>query len=131
MGLDCRILPTSTRNLRQTKAEMRRELEELKWNMRNDPNHVHSTPSSNVGAHEDMQNANVYDQGPGTTSSAGSAVADAISPYENGLSKPATRKGSQGPGSSTLARALNGYLVDAKKIGDCFTLCIFLLFRPY
>ena len=45
MGLECRILPTSTRNLRQTKAEMRRVLDDIQsgrftrdWMMENKVN---------------------------------------------------------------------------------------------
>lgn len=124
MCLECRILPTSTRNLRQTKAEMRRELEELKWNLRNDPNHVHSAPSSNIGTIDDVQNFAPYEHGSGTVSN-GSAAGDSKSPYENGPSRPATRKGSQ-VATPTLPRALNGYLVDAKKIEDCFSLYFYL-----
>ncbi|KAF2709898.1 hypothetical protein K504DRAFT_476060 [Pleomassaria siparia CBS 279.74] len=122
MKLECRILPTSTRNLRQTKAEMRRELEELKWNMRNDTNHVNSTPSSVIGTVDEVQSFPGYEPGPGTTiSSTASGVNDSISPYENGPSRPSTRTG---PGSQahTLPRALNEYLVDAKKLQDCFSL---------
>lgn len=121
MALECRILPTSTRNLRQTKAEMRRELEELKWNLRNDPNHLQSAPSSNIGTVDGMQSFGAFDQGSGTISSDASRMADSISPYENGPSRPPTRKGSQSQ-APTLPRALNGYLVDEKKIVDCFTL---------
>jgi transcriptional regulatory protein LEU3 len=99
---------------------MRRELEELKWNLRNDPSHVRSTPSSNIGTVEDVHNFAPYEHGSGTMSNA-SGARDSISPYENGPSRPSTRKGSHGI-SPTLPRALNGYLVDAKKIEDCFSL---------
>ncbi|PSN66163.1 C6 zinc finger domain-containing protein [Corynespora cassiicola Philippines] len=129
MNLECRILPTSTRNLRQTKAEMRRELEELRWNMRhtsNDPNVPHSTPTSDAN----MQNYSPMDQGSATYSNPSQTDASAsLSPaFENGhTSRPATRKGStQTP---TLPRVLDTYVIDPKRIEDCFAL-FFTQYHP-
>ncbi|EFQ96027.1 hypothetical protein PTT_03590 [Pyrenophora teres f. teres 0-1] len=120
MGLECRILPTSTRNLRQTKAEMRRELEELRWNMRQgqnpgDPNYPQSTASPNV----DMQNYTPLEHTSATYSdpSARTDASDSMSPAFD--SRPPTRKGSD---HGTVPRAIDGYVLDAKRIDDCFTL---------
>lgn len=121
MGLECRILPTSTRNLRQTKAEMRRELEELRWNMRHngapgsatDSNYPHSTasPTVDMGDH--------YSDPSGRTDGSHS-----MSPgFE---SRPPTRKGSGANG--TIPRMLEGYVLDPKRIDDCFMLYGFPLF---
>jgi hypothetical protein len=121
MGLECRILPTSTRNLRQTKAEMRRELEELRWNMRQgqnpgDANYPHSTASPTV----DMQNYTPLDHASGTYSdpSGRTDASDSMSPAFD--SRPPTRKGSDHHG--TVPRVIDGYLLDAKRIDDCFTM---------
>ncbi|KAF2126784.1 hypothetical protein P153DRAFT_297077 [Dothidotthia symphoricarpi CBS 119687] len=120
MGLECRILPTSTRNLRQTKAEMRRELEELRWNMRHnqvqgsESTYPHSTASPNL----DMRNYSPLEPDSGTYSnpSARTEASNSLSPgYE---SRPPTRKGSE----NTLPRTLDGYMVDAKTIDACFLL---------
>ena len=122
MGLECRILPTSTRNLRQTKAEMRRELEELRWNMRQgqapgDPNYPHSTASPNV----DMQNYTPLEHASGTYSDPSGGrtdASDSMSPAFD--SRPPTRKGSDHQG--TIPRVIDGFLLDSKRIDDCFTL---------
>lgn len=116
MGLECRILPTSTRNLRQTKAEMRRELEELRWNMRNsqapgsatDSNYPHSTASPNM----DMDREQYSDPSGRTDAS------HSLSPGFD--SRPPTRKGSGSNG--TIPRMLDGYVLDSKRIDDCFML---------
>lgn len=127
MGLECRILPTSTRNLRQTKAEMRRELEELRWNLRQgsgDPNHTQSTTASpNV----DMHNYTPHEHASGTYSdpSARTDASQSLSPAFE--SRPPTRKGSDN--RATLPRYVDGYLLDAKKIDDCFTL-FFTQYHP-
>ncbi|KAL6708534.1 hypothetical protein ACN47E_002515 [Coniothyrium glycines] len=128
MGLECRILPTSTRNLRQTKAEMRRELEELRWNMRHtnpgDPTYQSATASPNV----DMQNYAPHENISGTYSdpSARTEGSDSMSPaYDE--SRPPTRKGSDT--RVTLSRYMDSYLLDAKKIDDCFTL-FFTQYHP-
>ncbi|KAH7386094.1 hypothetical protein BKA66DRAFT_68947 [Pyrenochaeta sp. MPI-SDFR-AT-0127] len=126
MGLECRILPTSTRNLRQTKAEMRRELEELRWNMRHnpgDPNYPQSTASPNV----DMQNYTPHDHASGTYSdpSARTDGSNSLSPAFE--SRPPTRKGSDN--RATLPRAIDGYMLDAKRIDDCFRL-FFTQYHP-
>lgn len=121
MNLECRILPTSTRNLRQTKAEMRRELEELRWNMRQgtDGAHPHSTPSNVEG-----QTFSPLEPGSGTFSHPSVPPTDAstsLSPaFESGHSRVGSRKGS--PQGATLPRILDGYVVEAKRIDDCFTL---------
>jgi transcriptional regulatory protein LEU3 len=118
MGLECRILPTSTRNLRQTKAEMRRELEELRWNMRHngapgsatDSNYPHSTASPNMDMDRDQS---TYSDLSGRTDGSHS-----LSPgFE---SRPPTRKGSGSNG--TIPRMLEGYVLDPKRIDDCFML---------
>jgi transcriptional regulatory protein LEU3 len=117
MGLECRILPTSTRNLRQTKAEMRRELEELRWNMRQNPgsnpdgqNSAFTSPMDRAGSYSNPQSAEVTD---------GSASLSPAPHFEGGGS----RKSSHG---HTLNRALDGYMVDAKRIDDCFSLYVSL-----
>ena len=126
MGLECRILPTSTRNLRQTKAEMRRELEELRWNMRHnqapgsvtESNYPHSTASPNV----DMSNISPRDHS-GTYSdpSGRTDASHSLSPAFD--SRPPTRKSSGSNG--TAPRILEGYVLDPKRIDDCFMLyCI-------
>ncbi|KAI4659875.1 uncharacterized protein J4E79_005677 [Alternaria viburni] len=121
MGLECRILPTSTRNLRQTKAEMRRELEELRWNMRQgqnpgDANYPQSTASPTV----DMQNYGPLEHASGTYSdpSGRTDASDSMSPAFD--SRPPTRKGSDHHG--TVPRVIDGYLLDSKRIDDCFTI---------
>ncbi|CAI6332389.1 unnamed protein product [Periconia digitata] len=118
MGLECRILPTSTRNLRQTKAEMRRELEELRWNMRQPP-----------GSNPDGTNSAFHSPSAGTFSGppSGDVTETSLSPAFGGSGSVndgssgggASRKGSQG---QTLSRALDGYVVDAKRVDDCFEL---------
>ncbi|KAF2659801.1 C6 zinc finger domain-containing protein [Lophiostoma macrostomum CBS 122681] len=131
MGLECRILPTSTRNLRQTKAEMRRELEDLKWNMRHgaESSHMMATPTS----HTDSIDAPHYSPpapGPGSYSNTSARTEESVSmsPHQSGGSGPPT-----GPRTdphthpAILPRALEGYAVDAKRIEDCFT----LYFRDY
>ncbi|KAF1918483.1 hypothetical protein BDU57DRAFT_572683 [Ampelomyces quisqualis] len=122
MGLECRILPTSTRNLRQTKAEMRRELEELRWNMRSgqppgsDANYPGSTASPNV----DMQGYS-----PQTYSNDSVRTDGSVSPDFD--SKPPTRKGSDN--RATLPRAIDGYFLEGSKIDDCFRL-FFTQYHP-
>ncbi|KAJ4404648.1 hypothetical protein N0V91_005798 [Didymella pomorum] len=125
MGLECRILPTSTRNLRQTKAEMRRELEELRWNMRHngapgsatDSNYPHSTASPNMDMDRDQS---TYSDLSGRTDGSHS-----LSPgFE---SRPPTRKGSGSNG--TIPRMLEGYVLDPKRIDDCFML-FFTQYHP-
>lgn len=128
MGLECRILPTSTRNLRQTKAEMRRELEELKWNMRqggSDPTHMHATPTSNVGSgdgqmHSPLEHGSAYSIAERTEGSR------SMSPSHSG-SAPPTQNGSHP--HPTLPRILDGFVVDSKKIEDCFNMYMLLLVR--
>ncbi|KAF1849493.1 uncharacterized protein K460DRAFT_280097 [Cucurbitaria berberidis CBS 394.84] len=129
MGLECRILPTSTRNLRQTKAEMRRELEELRWNMRQngaqpgDANYPNSVASPNV----DMQNYTPHEHASGTYSdpSARTDGSNSLSPAFE--SRPPTRKGSDN--RATLPRAMDGYMLDSRRIDDCFTL-FFTQYHP-
>lgn len=119
MGLECRILPTSTRNLRQTKAEMRRELEELRWNMRHnaapgsvtDSNYPHSNASPGMDLDRDQSGA--YSDPSGRTDGSHS-----LSPTFE--SRPPTRKGSGSNG--TIPRMLEGYILDPKRIDDCFML---------
>jgi transcriptional regulatory protein LEU3 len=126
MNLECRILPTSTRNLRQTKAEMRRELEELRWNLRhgnpNDPTLVlaHGTPASQMsGDHQPFSPQDgtaSYMSGPQTDESESMSP-----PHQSSASGPPTRKPSGGD-AATMARSLDGYVVDPTKIAECFTL---------
>lgn len=116
MGLECRILPTSTRNLRQTKAEMRRELEELRWNMRHNQAPGSATesnyPGSNASPSMDIERE-AYSDHTGRTDASHS-----MSPgFE---SRPPTRKGSGSNG--TIPRMLEGYVLDPKRIDDCFML---------
>lgn len=118
MGLECRILPTSTRNLRQTKAEMRRELEELRWNMRHngapgsvtDSNYPRSTASPNMDMDREQS---AYSDPSGRTDGSHS-----LSPVFE--SRPPTRKASGSSG--TIPRMLEGYVLDPKRIDDCFML---------
>ncbi|KAH4683790.1 hypothetical protein HBI82_086970 [Parastagonospora nodorum] len=127
MGLECRILPTSTRNLRQTKAEMRRELEELRWNMRSgtglgsDPNNPASTASPNI----DMQGYSPHDYGSGTYSNPSARTDGSVSPAFE--SRPPTRKGSEN--HTTLPRVIDGYFLDGAKIDECFRL-FFTQYHP-
>lgn len=123
MGLECRILPTSTRNLRQTKAEMRRELEELRWNMRHGQAPGSTTesnyPGSNASPGMDMERE-AYTDPSGRTEASHS-----MSPgFE---SRPPTRKGSGSNG--TIPRMLEGYVLDPKRIDDCFML-FFTQYHP-
>lgn len=123
MGLECRILPTSTRNLRQTKAEMRRELEELRWNMRSgtgpgsDLNNPGSTASPNI----DMQGYSPHDYGSGTYSNPSARTDGSVSPAFE--SRPPTRKGSDN--HTTLPRVIDGYFLDGAKIDECFRLWVY------
>ncbi|KAF1927574.1 C6 zinc finger domain-containing protein [Didymella exigua CBS 183.55] len=125
MGLECRILPTSTRNLRQTKAEMRRELEELRWSMRHnqppgsatDSNYPHSNASPNMDLDRDQS---AYSDPSGQTDGSYS-----LSPGPE--SRPPTRKGSASNG--TIPRMLEGYVLDPKRIDDCFML-FFTQYHP-
>ena len=131
MNLDCRILPTSTRNLRQTKAEMRRELEELKWNMRGgaETSHMMATPTSNTNS-ADMPHYSPVDRKPGSFSghsARGTEESSSMSPHQGGESGPSTgpRSGSNaGAQPAIIPRALDGYIVDARRIEDCFTLFV-------
>jgi transcriptional regulatory protein LEU3 len=119
MGLECRILPTSTRNLRQTKAEMRRELEELRWNMRS--GHAPGSelgPGSTASPNVDMQGYSPHDYGSGTYSDPSARTDGSVSPAFE--SRPPTRKGSDN--RITLPRVIDGYFIEAKKIDDCFKL---------
>lgn len=122
MGLVCRILPTSTRNLRQTKAEMRRELEELRWNLRQNPGDQNHPQSTTASPNVDMHAYTPQEHASGTYSdpSGRTEGSDSLSPsYE---SRPPTRKGSDN--CATLPRYVEGYLLDAKKIDDCFALFV-------
>lgn len=119
MGLECRILPTSTRNLRQTKAEMRRELEELRWNMRHN-----QTPGSATDSNYPHSNASPIldmDRDQSATYSDLSGRTDGSHSMSPGFeSRPPTRKGSGTNG--TIPRMLEGYVLDPKRIDDCFML---------
>lgn len=134
MGIDCRILPTSTRNLRQTKAEMRRELEELKWGLRHsqDPNHIPPVPPT-VANIAPIEGPNHSPIAPGSAAYSVSGRTDGSvsmspqfqpgAPLPGAGSRPGTRNGSL-PASSngTLPRVLEDFVVDGKKIDDTFTL---------
>ena len=121
MNLECRILPTSTRNLRQTKAEMRRELEELRWNMRQGVGDPHSTPGSLGDAssfrspHDQMNGSFSNPSAPRTEASMSPGMDLGIPGSVGNDAKP----NANGP---TLPRALDGFVVDARKIDDCFAL---------
>ncbi|KAF1962136.1 hypothetical protein CC80DRAFT_155407 [Byssothecium circinans] len=137
MNLECRILPTSTRNLRQTKAEMRRELEELKWNMRQSGA---ASANATPGGSGDGQGSNFHSpmdvgayysglrSGEGTDASAslspapveyGESVGVSGGGSVHGLERKGSGTGSHG---GTMSRALDGYVVDSKRIDDCFSL---------
>lgn len=125
MNLECRILPTSTRNLRQTKAEMRRELEELKWNMRqgDGANHALNTPGASHAGGSDAHTFSPMEQGSGTYSNASvGRTEESMSPsFQDPASGPQTRQSSHGHGV-THSQMLGEYVVDGKKIDDCFAL---------
>lgn len=121
MNLECRILPTSTRNLRQTKAEMRRELEELRWNMRQGVGDPHSTPGS-LGDASSFRSP--HDQMNGSFSNPSAPRTEASMSPSMDLGIPGSvgtdaKSNTNGP---TLPRALDGFVVDARKIDDCFAL---------
>jgi transcriptional regulatory protein LEU3 len=124
MNLECRILPTSTRNLRQTKAEMRRELEELRWNMRqgqpHDPNQPQSTPpgstfESHSAFHSPMDPNGAYSSREETEAS------ESMSPR---FEAPGNGGAVADMKRTTVARHLDGFWVDAKRIDDCFGLYV-------
>ncbi|KAL5392286.1 hypothetical protein DPSP01_000800 [Paraphaeosphaeria sporulosa] len=126
MNLECRILPTSTRNLRQTKAEMRRELEELRWNMRQGGGDPLSTPGS-LGDASSFRSP--HDPANGSFSNPSAPRTDAsMSPaLENGPNAAKDAKPiAAGP---TISRSLDGFVVDARKIDDCFAL-FFTQYHP-
>lgn len=124
MNLECRILPTSTRNLRQTKAEMRRELEELRWNMRQGGHgEVHSTPGSLADA---SSFRSPHEPGNGSFSNPSAPCTEASMSPSMDLGIPGSipndiKGNANGP---TLPRALDGFVVDARKIDDCFALYV-------
>ncbi|KAF2643798.1 hypothetical protein P280DRAFT_444949 [Massarina eburnea CBS 473.64] len=122
MNLECRILPTSTRNLRQTKAEMRRELEELRWNMRQAGGSATATPGAGgdgqSSAFQSPIDMSSYHSGP--RSGEVTDASQSLSPVPVGYG------GGQG---MTATRALDGYVVDAKRIDDCFSL-FFTQYHP-
>jgi transcriptional regulatory protein LEU3 len=98
---------------------MRRELEELRWNMRGQPpgsdsNYPGSTASPNV----EMQGYSPHEGESGTYSNPSARTDGSVSPAFD--SRPPTRKGSDQ--HSTLPRAIDGYFLEASKIDDCFTL---------
>lgn len=123
MGLGCRILPTSTRNLRQTKAEMRRELEELRWNMRQgQPQDLHQPQATPPGSALDGHGAvlSPMDQGSGTFSSREATdVSASSSPHFEAQGAPGLDVQ-----RTTIARRLDGFMVEAKKIDACFQLYV-------
>ena len=125
MNLECRILPTSTRNLRQTKAEMRRELEELRWNMRqgDGPSHSLNAPKPSHTGGSDAHTFSPMEQDSGTysTVSAGRTEGSMSPSFQGPTSGSQTRQSSHGL-TGTHARILEGYVVDAKKVDDCFAL---------
>jgi len=137
MGIECRILPTSTRNLRQTKAEMRRELEELKWGLRHsqEVNHMHGLPGPIPTSVEGQVHSPLGGAGSATysTVSARTDASMSMSPsfqpgvqplpvtQQAAVSRPGTRNGSI-PSTGTLPRVLDDFVVDPKKIDDTFTL---------
>ncbi|KAF2014952.1 hypothetical protein BU24DRAFT_225515 [Aaosphaeria arxii CBS 175.79] len=123
MSLECRILPTSTRNLRQTKAEMRRELEALRMNLHHGHDvagHVMQTPTSHAGTSDGQHYSPI---GPGSYSNeSGRDASASMSPsFHDAPSGPPTRRSSHGH-TATLPRVLDNYVVDAKRIDDCFAL---------
>lgn len=126
MNLECRILPTSTRNLRQTKAEMRRELEELRWNMRQGGADPLSTPGS-LGDASSFRSP--HDPANGSLSNPSAPRTDAsLSPAMENI----PNVGKDGKPSSaipTISRSLDGFVVDARKIDDCFAL-FFTQYHP-
>ncbi|KAF2748722.1 C6 zinc finger domain-containing protein [Sporormia fimetaria CBS 119925] len=130
MGIDCRILPTSTRNLRQTKAEMRRELEELKWGLRRSQEANHLLPAPlppplpgppGPGGFPPIEPQQTSPMAPSVDFSSGRTDASmSLSPNFQppaGDSRPGTRSGS----TVSLPRGLGGYVVDGPKIDHLFT----------
>jgi len=105
MGLDCIILPTSAKTSRRTKADIQRELDSLKTEVqKQNLAHEAQTLFSSPG---DAHPRNVADPRSFT-----------VSPES---AQPETKPNSLDP-SNTLPRTLNGRLVEADKIDDCFTL---------
>lgn len=97
---------------------MRRELEELRWNMRQNPGDPNNPQSTTASPNVEMQNYTPLDHASGTYSDPSGRGSDSLSPAYD--SRPPTRKGSDN--RLTLPRNVDGWLLDAKKIDDCFTL---------
>ncbi|KAF1967861.1 hypothetical protein BU23DRAFT_282157 [Bimuria novae-zelandiae CBS 107.79] len=128
MNLECRILPTSTRNLRQTKAEMRRELEELRWNMRQGHGDPNSTPGS-LGDASSFRSPHEHPTGSFSNPSAPGTDASMSPAMEHGPSAVAGKEVKGSASGPTITRALDGFVVDARKIDDCFAL-FFTQYHP-
>lgn len=109
---------------------MRRELEELRWNMRSGQQPPGSDPNSNypgstASPNVDMQGYSPHDHGSAPYSNESVRTDGSVSPaYE---SRPPTRKGSDN--RATLPRAIDGYFLEASKIDDCFRL-FFTQYHP-
>lgn len=105
MGLDCIILPTSAKSSRRTKADLQRELDSLKTkvqkqNLAHEPQTFFSRP-------EDIHPRNV------TSSRSLDVSLEAAQPDASPDSPDL---------ANTLPRTLNGLVVEADKIDDCFAL---------
>ncbi|KAF2272499.1 uncharacterized protein EI97DRAFT_426208 [Westerdykella ornata] len=130
MNIDCRILPTSTRNLRQTKAEMRRELEQLKWGLRQSQELGSMQPTTPTSAMAAMHPAVDSHQvspvmEPGSTAFSTASARPASMSMSPNFPGPTSRPGTSGGPPSALGthpRILEDYVVDAKKIDDTFTM---------
>jgi len=105
MGLDCIILPTPAKSSRRTKADIQRELDSLKT---------------------EVQKQNLAHEAQTLFSPPGDAhPRNVVSPQSHTVS-PESAQPEASPGSldvsKTLPRTLNGLLVEANKIDDCFAL---------
>jgi len=105
MGLDCIILPTSAKSSRRTKADLQRELDSLKTKVQKKG--LPEDSQSSYSAPEDPHPKNVVT--PGEESQTPDTLTSEFAPRPSNFSK-------------TEPRTLNGNVVDAQKIDDCFSL---------
>ena len=101
---------------------MRRELEELRWNLRQNSGDSSQSQSTAASPDLDTHNYTPQEHATGTYSdlSGRTEVSDPLSPSYG--SRPPTKKGPDN--YATLPRYLEGYRLDAKKIDDCFALYV-------
>ena len=105
MGLDCIILPTSAKSSRRTKADLQRELDSLKTKVQKGS--LLEDSQSSYSPPEDPHPKNVVT--PGEESQTPDILTSEFAPRPSEISR-------------TESRTLNGNVVDAQKIDDCFSL---------